>query len=152
VTNALRLGVAVLVAVGTAAGAQEREKAHLTVVIDGLRNTEGRVHVSLYDREDGFPRDEQAILRTESVAPVSTRVVVEFTNLDYGEYAVAVLHDEDLSGGMTYQSFRRPKEGYCFSNNLRPKIRAPKWKKARFPLDRESVRLTLRMIYWGGSS
>ena len=142
-------GVALAMVVLTpVSSARQSGKGSITVVITGLRNSDGRVYVSLYDREDGFPKEARAIRKTASLDPEGKReVTAVFEEMGHGEYAIAVLHDEDLNGDMTYRSLHRPKEGYCFSNNLRPKIRAPKWKKARFTLDGEGVTLTLKMIY-----
>ena len=67
--------------------------------------------------------------------------------MDYGDYAIAILHDENASGDMDYRGIGLPKEGYCFSNNAKPRFRAPKFKKTKFVLDADNVTQTIRMNY-----
>jgi uncharacterized protein (DUF2141 family) len=120
----------------------------ITVVITKLRNAKGEVLISLYNRAEGFPKDRSTILRSAAIlARASGQVTTVFRDLPYGDYAIAVLHDEDGSHDMTFGALHLPKEGYCFSNNVKAVLKAPKFKKAKFTLDRDNVTQTLRMRY-----
>jgi uncharacterized protein (DUF2141 family) len=128
--------------------AQPPPLGDITVVITDLRNADGEVLVSLYNKAEGFPRDRSTIIRTAAITPDgSGQVTTVFEDLPFGNYAIAVLHDEDLSQGMTFGRFHLPKEGYCFSNNVKVRFKAPKFKKAKFTLDGANVTQTLRMRY-----
>ncbi len=128
--------------------AQSVAKGDITVVITNLRNAEGEVLISLYDKAEGFPRDRGAIIRAAAIrAHASGQVTTVFEDLPHGDYAIAVLHDEDNNQGMTFGTFHLPKEGYCFSNNVKVRFKAPKFKKAKFTLDGENVTQSLRMRY-----
>ena len=141
----LVLTVFVLVPV---ADSQTPTSGSITAVITKLRSTDGHVLISLYNKAEGFPKDHDAVIQTAAIAPEdSGQVTATFEDLPYGDYAIAVLHDEDLNGNMTFGAFHLPKEGYCFSNNVKVRFKAPKFKKARFPLDSENVTQTLRMNY-----
>ena len=84
---------------------------NINVVITNLRNTNGEVLISLYNKAEGFPRDHSAIVRSAAVVPdESGQVRTVFEDLPHGDYAVAVLHDEDRSLGMTFGRFHLPKE------------------------------------------
>jgi len=135
----------------TVAGAAESQSPALgdiTVIITGLRNADGEVLVSLYNKAEGFPRDRGTIIRSAAVpADASGQVTTVFEDLPFGDYAIAVLHDEDLSQGMTFGRFHLPKEGHCFSNNVKVRFKAPKFERAKFTLDGEHVTQTLRMRY-----
>jgi uncharacterized protein (DUF2141 family) len=135
----------------TVAGESEEQSpttGDITVVITGLRNADGEVLISLYNKAEGFPRDRSTIIRAAAVTPDgSGQVTTVFEDLPFGDYAIAVLHDEDLSQGMSFGRLHLPKEGYCFSNNVKVRFKAPKFKKAKFSLDGESVTQTLRMRY-----
>ena len=129
-------------------GAQSPTLGDITVVITDLRNAEGEILISLYDQAEGFPKDREAIIRSAAVAPdASGQVTIVFEDLPHGDYAIAVLHDEDTSQDMTFGAFHLPKEGYCFSNNVKVRFRPPKFKKTKFTLDGDDVTQTLRMRY-----
>ncbi len=129
-------------------GAQSPTLGDITVVVTNLRNTEGEILISLYDKAEGFPKDREAIIRSAAVASdASDQVTIVFGDLPPGDYAIAVLHDEDTSQDMTFGAFHLPKEGYCFSNNVKVRFRPPKFKKTKFTLDGDDVTQTLRMRY-----
>ena len=149
-TSLLAITLALLVASTFAVEieAQSPSLGDITVVITDLRNTDGEILISLYDKAEGFPKDREAIVRTAAVEPdVSGQVTTIFETLPHGDYAIAVLHDEDRSQGMTFGSFHLPKEGYCFSNNVKVRFRPPKFKKTKFTLDSDNVTQTLRIRY-----
>jgi uncharacterized protein (DUF2141 family) len=145
---AITLSVLVALMAAGAIGAQSPPLGDITVVITNLRNADGEVLISLYNKAEGFPRDRTAIIRAAAVpSDASGQVTTVFEGLPHGEYAIAVLHDEDLSQGMTFGRFHLPKEGYCFSNNVKVRFKAPKFKKAKFTLDGDNVTQSLRMRY-----
>jgi uncharacterized protein (DUF2141 family) len=128
--------------------AQTPPSGNITVTVTGIRSADGQVLISLYDKAEGFPKDYEAVVQGKAVSPdTTTQVTVVFENLPFGDYAVAVLHDEDSSSGMTFGKFRIPKEGYCFSNNVKVRFKSPKFKKAKFALNQENVTQILRMRY-----
>ena len=130
------------------AAAQTSPTGNITVTVTGIRSVDGQILISLYDKAEGFPKDRDAVVQGKAVSPdTTTQVTVVFKDLPFGDYAVAVLHDEDSSSGMTFGKFRIPKEGYCFSNNVKVRFKAPKFEKAKFALDRENVTQILRARY-----
>ena len=149
-TNLLTITLGILVAflaINEVEG-QSAASGDITVVITNLRNGDGEVLISLYDKAEGFPKDRGAIVRAAALpSDVSGQVTTVFEGLPHGDYAIAVLHDEDASLGMTFGALHLPKEGYCFSNNVKVRFKPPKFKKAKFALDGESVTQTLRMRY-----
>jgi len=149
-TSLLAITLALLVASTLAIDieAQSMSLGDITVVITDLRNADGEILISLYDKAEGFPKDREAIIRTAAIpSDASGQVTTVFDDLPHGEYAIAVLHDEDASLGMTFGTFHLPKEGYCFSNNVKVRFKPPKFKKAMFSLDGDGVTQTLRMRY-----
>jgi len=145
---AIILSILVAVTVVGDIGAESPSLGGITVVINNVRDAEGEILISLYDKAEGFPRDRNAIIRTAVIpSDVSGQVTTVFDNLPYGDYAIAVLHDEDSSQDMTFGAFHLPKEGYCFSNNVKVRFKAPKFEKTKFTLDGDTVTQTLKMRY-----
>lgn len=148
-TVAAVLAVAIPIVLQAAVcAAQASPSGDITVVVADLRNDRGEVLISLYNKAEGFPKDRSTIIRSAAVqADASGQVTTVFRDLPHGDYAIAVLHDEDRSNDMTFGALHLPKEGYCFSNNVRAVFKAPKFEKVKFTLDGDLVTQTLRMRY-----
>lgn len=149
-TNLLTIILSILVAVTVVGdiGAESPSLGGITVVISNVRNADGEILISLYDKAEGFPNDRSAIIRTAAIpADAAGQVTTVFDDIPYGDYAIAVLHDEDASQDMTFGAFHLPKEGYCFSNNVKVRFKAPKFEKTKFTLDGDNVTQTLKMRY-----
>lgn len=125
----------------------ENPGGSLKVEITGLRSEKGQLLVSVYDMPESFPKTI-GMLEQKFVGPLSgNAVLVEFTRLEIGKpYAIAVMHDEDDNGKMTKNLVGYPKEGYCFSNNIKPRFRAPQWSQCQFVLEND-MQISIKMIY-----
>ncbi len=123
------------------------DKGDIVVKMTGFRTGQGRVSVVLYDNAGPFPKkSDQAvkIVRTQVKGDTATAV---FKDIPYGEYAFAILHDENLNSKMDYDSIGRPQEGYAFSNNATGMVGAPSYGKAKFKLDKPKVSQTIEINY-----
>lgn len=119
----------------------------LKIEIIKVQNTKGKVLLSLFNTSKGFPTQNKYAYKTAELDIKDGKAFVEFTDLPYGDYAVAVLHDENDNKKMDYNFLGMPKEGYCFSNNYRPTIKNPSFRQAGFFLERPLKSLQLEMIY-----
>ena len=119
-----------------------------TVVIEvnGLKNTDGQLFISLYNNADDFPEvdKEYLIIVVDSIP--GTTVTVRFEDIPYGDYAMAMFHDENRSGEIDKNFFGIPKEGYCFSKNFKPVLSAPDFGDCSFTLDSGSVIMVSKVI------
>lgn len=128
-----------------AGAAAAQETTHeITVEISNARNQKGEMCIAIFQNGRGYPNDLK-----EAV----TRQCVAINNLPWrfrvpaGEYAIAVLHDEDGDKLMTTRFLGVPKEGYGFSNNAPSKLGPPAWDKAMFRLDADR-KFTIELTYW----
>ncbi|MCW8987109.1 MAG: DUF2141 domain-containing protein [Gammaproteobacteria bacterium] len=88
----------------------------LTVKVEGLRNSEGRVQFALYNKNDTIPDEEYKKyykIKTVNITNGSSYTV--FEGLSEGRYAVNVLHDENMNGKID-KGFILPVEGIGFTN------------------------------------
>jgi len=61
-----------------------------------------------------------------------------------GEYAIALYHDENNNGKCDRNFFGIPKEGFAFSNNVKPFLSAPSFKSCKFSVpQRKKISITL---------
>jgi uncharacterized protein (DUF2141 family) len=72
---------------------------------------------------------------------------IEFENLNYGQYAIAILHDEDSNDEMKTGVFGIPKEGYGISNNVKGRFGPPSFNDAKISLKEDRMIITIKMNY-----
>ncbi|WP_419809282.1 DUF2141 domain-containing protein [Sphingomonas sp.] len=120
--------------------------SRLDVTLDRLRSAKGMIRVCLTADPGNFPAcvdDRDAV--TLSVPTRAGRFA--FPALPRGDYALAVIHDENGNGRLdTFAGI--PREGYGFSRNPAARFGPPRFAAARFTLDgagREE-RVTVRYI------
>lgn len=120
----------------------------LKIEITNFQSTKGKVLVNLFKEAKGFPTNNKYAYKTAEISVgTDKQVFIEFADLPYGDYAVAILHDENDNKKMDYNFLGMPKEGYCFSNNYRPTLKNPSFRQAGFFLERPLKALQLKMIY-----
>lgn len=108
----------------------------LSVTVNHLKVTNGVVFISLYNEEESFPIDGKEF-RKVTVRPLSLSVSYTYTNLQPGEYAVAVFHDQNADGICNLGLFGVPKEGFGFSRNFKPKLSAPDFIDCSLVVDKD---------------
>lgn len=124
----------------------------ITVTITDLRAENGEyrgvVRACLTNLESAFPRCN----RDPNVKSVTVRagasVTVRFTDVAPGDYAIAILHDENEDGKANRVLGMAPKEGYGFSRNAPVRMAPPEWSDAVFSMGRTAKRMSVRMRYF----
>jgi uncharacterized protein (DUF2141 family) len=106
------------------------EAATLTVNLNNIKPGGGPLTVLLFDRAEGFPKEDRAIQR--HVLPAGKQTLA-LNGLQPGQYAVMAYHDEDGNGELNRLFGMIPQEGWGLSNN--PKVSGkPKFKDAAVSL------------------
>ena len=123
-------------------------RGDLVLEISDIRNTKGEILIALFDQSEGFPEDESKFFRADTIRGLSgTKARTMFKDLDYGQYAITLMHDENVDGKMEYSWIGMPQEGYGFSTNYRPKFRAPKFEETSFQFTEQGQVVRVKMIY-----
>ena len=106
--------------------------AHGTIIITNVEHGDGYIDVKIYDSKESFLKED---LARETVRKKATKgkTVVPLSKIHEGQIAIVVYHDEDNNGKLKTGLFWRPKEGYAFSNDYKPKT-PPKFSKAPIEL------------------
>ncbi len=121
-----------------------RDTAVLTLVIKRVSVAEGDMMVALFRNADAWRSN--AFERGVD-APVTTPdTTVTFADLEPGEYAVKVYHDEDGDGALNTGLFGVPSEPYGFSNNAQGRFGPASYDDARFTLEAGDTRHVIRLI------
>ena len=130
-----------------ASGQSEEPFHNLVLKLEGVSNDKGLIRITVFSKEDGFPEDSEKAVKTISVPAQQGVVRVVLNKLPAGNYAIAVLHDENKNGKLDTNLVGYPKEGYGFSNNNLPTFRAPRFEEAAFTMSEEKEELSVRISY-----
>lgn len=104
----------------------------LSLSITDLRNNKGHVLISVYKDGVGYPEEVDKAVRRAKLTITNKIATVSFEGLTSGNYAIAILHDENDDGKMNTNFLGLPKEGYGFSNNVMGSFGPPAFSKASF--------------------
>lgn len=142
----LAVSAAVVASVRTSVNAQTGT-SRVIVTVTGVRNDAGKVVIGMWNSKDGFPKEGPKAFRQSSVAIVNGTATTTFSEVPYGEYAVAVFHDENNNGKMDSRFPGIPIEGTGASNNPHPKFSAPSFSECRFEVRDPEKIIPIKLIY-----
>ncbi len=127
---------------------EQKDKGIILVKIENVRNTAGQIRASLYNTGDGFPGSHEKAYKV-TTQPINDKdsVVIEFQGVEYGEYAVAIFHDEDNDGKMKTGMYGIPEEGYAFSNDAEATYGPPTFDDAKIVLHSDTLAIKVKMRY-----
>ncbi len=120
------LALAVLVT-----GFVSAQKVNLQIDMTGFKNNAGVVKVGLYNSEGTFLKTVFKRLKSEIK---DKKAIVTFDDLEKGEYAVSIYHDENQNGIMDTNFMGIPTEDYMASNNTKGFMGPPKYENAKFSI------------------
>ena len=106
----------------------------LVVEVLGLPSSDGMVRFALFDSLETYKKRKGAVRKADlSIENQACEWHIE--NLPYGEYALMLYHDENGNNKMDKNFIGIPKEGYGFSNNAKPRLSAPAYKRVKFEVN-----------------
>lgn len=122
----------------------------LTVNIENVKDDHGSLIVSLFsvERSESFPAHDDQAFRKTAVRALEGRTVLVFQNLNDGEYAISVVHDENDNGRMDHNALKMPKEGFGFSNQPSLIFGLPSFKRAAFTVSPSARDIKIPLTYW----
>jgi len=120
----------------------------IRIVVSGVRNQKGSVICSLWAGANAneFPKTGTE-MREVSVPIHQGQAVCEFKALPASAYAGTVFHDENGNGKFD-RRFGYPLEGYGFTNNVNPTIKAPPFDECKIQYaGKDILTVSIAMIY-----
>ncbi len=106
--------------------------AELVVKVSGIADGTGQIGCALFKSAEGFPMDNGAAARQVWLPADAKGVVCRYSDLADGSYAVSVSHDLNGNRKLDMNFLGIPTEAWGVSNNVRPRLRAPRWNEAVF--------------------
>jgi len=123
--------VACLLAAGpSAAQGAAGDEVTLVVRVDGFADDQGAAGIAVWNGAAGFPEGIEHALATTYVPIVGGAAQARFGPLPDGTYAVTVYHDRDGDQRFDKNWLGMPREAWGVSNNVRPRLRAPRFDEA----------------------
>lgn len=97
---------------------QAQAKGPLSVTLEGIRNSKGKVLVLAYDDKSAYDNsDTNKVAGFVEVPAKSGTMTVKFPDLKTGEYAVVAIHDENGNYDLDFSGLT-PTEGVGVSNSF----------------------------------
>jgi uncharacterized protein (DUF2141 family) len=116
----------------------------LLIQIEGVKSSQGQIAVSIYDSKAGFLKREMV----NTYDPAKVGVTTVCVSLPHpGEYAVVAYHDANANRDLDQGLLGIPKEGYGFSNNVRPVLSAPSFAAAGFNAGPGDTNVAIQLHY-----
>lgn len=147
-----RLGLLLIAIVGHL-GLVHRSHANspgkLTVIIDGLRHSQGDVCLRVFSSPDGFPMGDAGEAANGCIRISGPRASKQFNGLQQGgTYAVVAVDDQNGDRKLNRNILGIPTEGFGVSNNPSVSVQSgpPKFDDASFILDPNKT-INIRMKY-----
>lgn len=119
----------------------------ITVTVEGIRNSSGSIAIALHNEDSDFPESE-AFMEQEVSLRSSGDVEITFENVPPGDYAVALMHDENDNGDLDFNEYGMPLEGFGFSNEAMGDQGPPDFDQAAFSAEKDTD-ITVSLIYMG---
>jgi uncharacterized protein (DUF2141 family) len=133
---------------GLLAAAAPAQAGDVVITVTNLRNTKGVVRACMTTRADIFPKCIKDPGAYRTVVPASGKVEIRFTGVEPGNYAIALLHDENDNGKADRTMGMMPKEGYGFSRDAPVRMAPPKFTDAVLAIGEGLAKITIKMRYF----
>ncbi len=117
------------------------------LTVDGVRSSKGQVTAVVFGDDPARYLKPHGELETihDPALPQTTQLC--FWLPKAGQYALFIYHDANANNDIDTGLFGIPKEGYAFSNNVRPKLSAPSFKSTHFTAGRGETTLAVKLNY-----
>lgn len=113
-----------------------------------ISNSNGVIACAIFESEEGFPGKFLKFAPKIMITQITGKdASFEFSDIKPGNYAIAVIHDENLNGELDTNLFGAPKEGYGFSSDAEVSLSAPSFSDAKFSYDGGTLQMSVHLNY-----
>ena len=128
--------------------AEMGEAAKLQLKITDVRSARGQILIAVFKDAEAFPRKPESALVKRSVPAKEGQNTLELEDLEPGDYAIALHHDEDSDTKMAFNFVGIPREGFGFSGNKRIYFGPPSFKNAKLTVADPKTDVEIKMKYF----
>ena len=138
--------LAVFLAAPALSGLSQQNK--VTITIKNIRSDTGVIRIGIYNNPVQFPQDPVKCFTLEKTMMIEGTMEIVLIDISPGSYAISLLDDEDGNERMKYNFLRMPREGYGFSNNVKPGLKSPPFEKCSIQIGKGNTHLNIKMQYF----
>jgi uncharacterized protein (DUF2141 family) len=118
----------------------------LRIHVTGFRSDKGKAGGVIFASPAGWPEDRSKAVAHGGFAIYDKQATEEF-KVPPGNFAVAVIHDENANQKLDRNFLGIPKEGFGFANNPRVLLSAPSFQAASTQVACPVTEIQIRLIY-----
>ncbi len=124
---------------------QSFSQGRIEVTVSNIKKHVGEIRVGLFNSKETFL--EKAV-EGKVVKVTGDKATVVFEQIQNGEYALSVFHDENENGELDTNAIGIPKEGFAFGNNAMGTFGPPSFDKAKVIIENNKVTQDIRLKYF----
>jgi len=120
-------------------------QSSLEIHVDNIKSKKGSIQFGLFTSEGDYLKNpvEKRVIKS-----TGKDVTVVFENLQPGDYALSVIHDENENGELDSNALGIPKEGFGFGNNALGSFGPPSFEKAKIKIADQDVKQDIKLKYF----
>ena len=123
--------------------------AGLNVIITNIDNAKGNVVLAIYNQDDNFPYKPFKTYSIDKESMENGKLEYLIPDINPGVYAITLLDDKNRNNDMDTNWIGLPKEGFGFSNNVKPSLAgAPPFEAFTFRLENRLNKIKIQMQYF----
>jgi uncharacterized protein (DUF2141 family) len=123
-----------------------QEKPQVNIKIQNIKQAKGNMRVAFYKKGSAFPKEGSITFAKESKVNQTGEMIFTFTDIPYGEYAIAVFQDKNQNQKIDKNLVGYPTEPFGFSKNFKPKFSEPDFSDCSVVLSPTSNSFTIKLI------
>ena len=118
----------------------------LVLKVEGIKTIEGKISISVFNSEAGFPEESNRAILKREIEVSSTEMLVNLGKLVPGNYAIALIQDVNSNDLLDKNFVGIPSEPFGFSNVNRFPLGAPSFSDAEIILNQESGLTVIKLL------
>ena len=120
-------------------------QSSLEIHVDNIKSKKGSIQIGLFASEADYLKNP---IEKRVIKSTGKDITVVFENLQPGDYALSVIHDENENSELDSNAFGIPKEGFAFGNNALGSFGPPSFEKATIKVGDQDVKHDIKLKYY----
>ena len=126
-------------------GVETLAQTSLEIHVNNVKSKKGSIQIGLFTSEADYLKNP---VEKKVIKSTGKDVTVVFENLQPGDYALSVIHDENENGELDSNALGIPKEGFAFGNNALGSFGPPPFEKAKITIVDQNVKQEIKLKYF----